>query len=182
MNRHWAALFGQGLVRTTEDFGYQGEPPTHPELLDWLAVELVNRGWSIKQMHKLIVTSATYRQSSQATAELLDKDPQNKLLARGPRVRLDAELVRDAVLSACGLLSDKLGGPSVFPPQPPGVTSEGTYGPLKWTVSEGKIVIGAACTRSPSEPPPMRCFCPSMRPAAKPACLAARFRTRRCKR
>lgn len=138
MNRHWAAIFGQGLVRTTEDFGYQGEPPSHPELLDWLAVEFVNRGWSVKQMHKLIVTSATYRQSSRVTPELLARDPQNKLLARGPRVRLDAELVRDVVLSASGLLSGKIGGPSVFPPQPPGVTSEGTYGPLAWNVSEGE--------------------------------------------
>ncbi|MBL9122584.1 MAG: PSD1 domain-containing protein [Planctomycetaceae bacterium] len=138
MNRQWGAIFGRGLVRTTEDFGYQGETPTHPELLDWLAVEFVERGWSLKQMHKLLVTSATYRQSSRATPELLAHDPQNKLLARGPRVRLDAELVRDAVLRASGLLSPKLGGPSVFPPQPPGVTSEGTYGPLSWKVSEGE--------------------------------------------
>lgn len=138
MNRHWAAIFGRGLVRTTEDFGYQGEAPTHPDLLDWLAVEFASRGWSIKQMHKLIVTSATYRQSSRATPELLAHDPQNKLLARAPRVRLDAELVRDAVLRDSGLLSSKLGGPSVFPPQPPNVTSEGTYGPLSWKVSEGE--------------------------------------------
>jgi len=138
MNRHWAAIFGRGLVRTTEDFGYQGEAPTHPELLDWLAVEFASRGWSVKQMHKLIVTSATYRQSSRATPELLNKDPQNKLLARAPRVRLDAELVRDAVLRDSGILSAKLGGPSVFSPQPPGVTSEGTYGPLSWNVSEGE--------------------------------------------
>ncbi|MBI2823393.1 MAG: PSD1 domain-containing protein [Planctomycetia bacterium] len=137
VNRHWAALFGRGLVRTTEDFGYQGEPPTHPELLDWLAVEFMRHGWSVKKLHKLIVTSATYRQSSRVTPELLEKDPQNKLLARAPRVRLDAELVRDAVLRASGLLSEKIGGPSVFPPQPASVTSEGAYGGLAWKVSEG---------------------------------------------
>ncbi|MBX9789133.1 MAG: PSD1 and planctomycete cytochrome C domain-containing protein [Pirellulales bacterium] len=137
VNRHWAAIFGRGLVRTTEDFGYQGEPPTHPELLDWLALEFMRQNWSVKQLHKLIVTSATYRQSSRVSPELLERDPQNKLLARAPRVRLDAELVRDAVLRFSGLLTDKLGGPSVFPPQPAGVTSEGTYGPLAWKVSEG---------------------------------------------
>jgi hypothetical protein len=137
MNRHWAAFFGQGIVKTTEDFGYQGDPPTHPELLDWLAVEFVKRGWSLKQMHRLIVTSATYQQSSQVTPELLEKDPQNKLLARGPRMRLEAELVRDYTLKISGLLSHKIGGPSVFPPQPPGVTSEGAYGALAWKVSPG---------------------------------------------
>jgi hypothetical protein len=137
MNRQWAAFFGRGIVRTTEDFGFQGEPPTHPELLDWLAVEFVKRGWSIKQMHRLIVTSATYQQSSQAAPEKLEKDPQNKLLARGPRLRLEAELVRDAALKMSGLLSPKLGGPSVFPPQPPGISSEGAYGALPWNVSPG---------------------------------------------
>ena len=137
VNRHWAALFGRGLVRTTEDFGYQGEPPTHPELLDWLSVEFMRQGWSTKKLHKLIVTSATYRQSSSATPAQLEKDPQNKLLARAPRVRLDAELVRDAVLRASGLMSEKIGGPSVFPPQPPNVTTEGAYGGLNWQVSEG---------------------------------------------
>jgi hypothetical protein len=137
MNRQWAAFFGRGIVRTAEDFGYQGDPPTHPELLDWLAVELVRQEWSLKRMHRLIVTSATYRQSSRVTPELLAKDPQNLLLARGPRVRLEAELVRDAALRASGLFAAKVGGPSVYPPQPPGVTSEGTYGALAWKVSEG---------------------------------------------
>jgi hypothetical protein len=137
MNRQWAAFFGRGIVRTLEDFGYQGDPPTHPELLDYLAVEFVKQGWSLKKMHRLIVTSATYRQSSRVTPELLEKDPQNLLLARGPRFRLEAELVRDAALSESGLLSEKLGGPSVFPPQPPNVTSEGTYGALGWKASEG---------------------------------------------
>ncbi|TMQ33030.1 MAG: DUF1553 domain-containing protein, partial [Planctomycetota bacterium] len=137
MNRQWAALFGRGIIRTTEDFGYQGDPPSHPELLDWLAVEFVNRGWSLKQMHRLLVTSATYQQSSRASQELLARDPQNILLARGPRIRMEAELIRDAALKIGGLLSEKIGGPSVFPPQPPGVTSEGTYGALPWKVSTG---------------------------------------------
>jgi hypothetical protein len=137
VNRQWAAFFGRGIVRTTEDFGFTGDPPTHPELLDWLAVEFVRQGWSIKALHRLIVTSATYRQSSRVTPELLARDPENKLLARGPRFRLEAELLRDAALRASGLLSPRLGGPSVFPPQPPGVTTEGAYGALPWKPSEG---------------------------------------------
>ena len=137
MNRQWAVFFGRGLVRTAEDFGYQGEPPTHPELLDWLALELPRQGYSLKQMHKLIVMSTTYQQSSGATPELLANDPENRLLARGPRVRLDAEVIRDAALRTSGLLSERVGGPSVFPPQPAGVTTEGTYGGLEWKVSLG---------------------------------------------
>jgi hypothetical protein len=138
MNRHWAALFGRGLVRTSEDFGVRGEAPSHPELLDWLAVELVGRRWSIKQMHRLIVTSATYRQSSARSSESAAKDPDGALLSRYPRARMEAELVRDSLLRAAGLLSTKIGGPSVFPPQPPGVSSEGAYGPLEWKVSQGE--------------------------------------------
>jgi hypothetical protein len=138
VNRHWQAFFGRGIVRTLDDFGYQGEPPTHPELLDWLALELIERKWSIKQLHRLIVTSATYRQSSHATPEMVAKDGENKLLARGPRVRLEAEQVRDSALSAAGLLSAKMYGPSVFPPQPANVTTEGAYGQLQWKVSEGE--------------------------------------------
>jgi len=137
MNRQWAALFGRGLVRTAEDFGYQGEPPSHPELLDWLALELARQGWSMKRMHKLIVMSATYQQTSRATPALLAKDHENRLLARGPRTRLEAEVIRDAALRASGLLSERIGGPSVFPPQPPGVTTEGAYGGLEWKVSQG---------------------------------------------
>jgi hypothetical protein len=137
INRQWAAFFGRGIVRTLQDFGYQGERPSHPELLDWLAVEFVRQGWSLKRMNRLIVLSATYRQASAVTPELLAKDADNRLLARGPRVRLEAEQVRDAVLRASGLLSAKVGGPSVFPPQPPNVTTEGTYGQLAWTASTG---------------------------------------------
>ena len=137
MNRAWAAFFGRGIVKTVQDFGYQGDFPTHPELLDYLALELIRQRWSMKAMHRLIVNSSTYRQSSRLTEELRAKDPENLLLARGPRVRLEAEQIRDGVLRSAGLLSSKLGGPSVFPPQPPGVTTEGTYGRLDWKVSSG---------------------------------------------
>jgi hypothetical protein len=137
INRHWAAFFGRGLVRTVEDFGIQGEPPTHPELLDWLATEFIRLGWSQKALHRLIVLSAAYQQSSRVTTELLAKDPDNNLIGRGPRVRLDAEIIRDSVLRASSLLAPKVGGPSVFPPQPASVTTEGAYGQLKWTPSQG---------------------------------------------
>jgi hypothetical protein len=138
MNRAWEGFFGRGLVRTMEDFGLQGELPSNQELLDWLAVEFVNRDWSMKAMHKLIVMSSTYRQSSRVTPELLEADPDNVLLARGPRLRLEAELVRDGALVASGLFSEKLGGPSVYPPQLASISTEGAYGPLKWNVSKGE--------------------------------------------
>jgi len=136
VNRHWAAFFGRGLVRTQEDFGFQGALPSHPELLDWQAMEF-SSAWSLKRLHRLIVTSATYQQSSCVTPELLKRDAQNELLARGPRFRVEAEAVRDSLLSVSGLLGRKLGGPSVFPPQPANITTEGTYGQLAWKVSEG---------------------------------------------
>jgi hypothetical protein len=138
VNRQWQAFFGRGIVRTTDDFGYQGEAPSHPALLDWLASEFVREGWSMKRLHRLVVTSATYRQSSRTTAEVRMKDADNMWLARGPRVRLEAEQIRDSLLRASGLLSSKMGGPGVFPPQPPGVTTEGTYGRLDWKASEGE--------------------------------------------
>ncbi|MCC6427144.1 MAG: DUF1553 domain-containing protein [Phycisphaerales bacterium] len=121
VNRAWEAFFGDGLVLTVEDFGSQGDLPTHPELLDWLASQYIERGWSTKALHRLIVTSATYRQSSKVSAALLDRDPYNRLFARGPRVRMEAEMVRDNALAIGGLLSAKIGGPSVFPPQPMGI-------------------------------------------------------------
>jgi hypothetical protein len=121
VNRWWAEFFGRGIVATPEDFGIKGEPPTHPELLDWLAVEFMERGWSRKHIHKLIVLSGTYRQSSRITSELLAGDDQNKLYARGPRFRLDAETIRDNALAVSGLLSLKQGGPPVRPYQPPGL-------------------------------------------------------------
>jgi hypothetical protein len=136
MNRVWNAYFGRGIVNTIEDFGIMGEKPSHPELLDWLATEFVNQNWSMKAMHRLIVTSATYRQSSNITPELLQKDPINILLARGPRMRVPAETVRDIALSASGLLNEKIGGPSVYPPQPAGV-SELSYGAMTWPTSDG---------------------------------------------
>ena len=136
VNRQWAAFFGTGIVKTTEDFGYQGEPPTHPELLDWLAVEFVKQGWSLKKLHRLIVTSATYRQSSRVTPALLATDRDCRLLSRFPRVRLDAEIIRDGALAASGLLTEKIGGPSVYPPQPDGVT-EAAYDATKWNASTG---------------------------------------------
>ncbi len=116
MNRQWAAFFGQGLVRTQQDFGYQGEHPSHPELLDWLAVELVKQGWSLKKMHRLIVMSATYRQSSRVTPELLARDPGNRLLARGPRVRLEAEMIRDQALRAAACCRRRSAGRASFRP------------------------------------------------------------------
>ena len=126
VNRVWQQYFGKGIVETENDFGTQGlPPPSHPELLDWLAVEFMASGWSLKHLHQLIVTSATYRQSSTMRPELALKDPANKLLARQNRLRLDAELVRDVALSISGLLTNEIGGPSVHPPQPDGVMSLG---------------------------------------------------------
>jgi hypothetical protein len=121
VNRLWMHHFGLGLVETENDFGTQGTPPSHPELLDWLATEFVRRGWSLKGMHRLLVTSATYRQSSRARPDLATLDPRNRLLARQSRLRLEAEFIRDAALAASGLLSEKVGGPSIFPPQPEGI-------------------------------------------------------------
>lgn len=129
VNRLWKQCFGEGMVRTLNDFGAQGEPPTHPELLDWLAVRLVDDGWRLKEMLRLIVTSATYRQSSVPSAELLERDPDNRLLARGPRFRLPAEMIRDQALAISGLLVKRLGGPSVKPYQPAGL----------WETLDGEI-------------------------------------------
>ncbi|HEY1380275.1 MAG TPA: PSD1 and planctomycete cytochrome C domain-containing protein [Gemmataceae bacterium] len=121
VNRVWQHYFGKGLVETENDFGTQGSPPSHPELLDWLAVEFMDSGWSLKHLHRLVVTSATYRQSSAARPELRTVDPANRLLARQTRLRLEAEVIRDCALTASGLLTVKLGGPGVRPPQPDGV-------------------------------------------------------------
>ena len=124
VNRFWQGLFGIGLVKTSEDFGAQGEWPSHPELLDWLAVEFMDSGWNVKKLMKTIVMSSTYRQGSQLTLELLARDPENRLLARGPRLRLDAGQVRDQALYVSGLLVEKVGGPSVKPYQPAGLWKE----------------------------------------------------------
>jgi hypothetical protein len=163
VNRFWEQIFGIGIVETVEDFGTQGEPPSHPALLDWLACEFMtpegreslkrhhvakenpdhdvtdheSRAWDIKRMLKLIVTSATYRQSSQGTPEMFQHDPYNRLLARGPRRRLDAEMIRDQALAVSGLLSHKLGGPPVMPPQPDGIWQV-VYSGDKWETSKGE--------------------------------------------
>jgi len=121
VNRMWQELFGTGIVETTEDFGVMGARPSHPELLDWLAVDFRDSGWDVKRFYKQLVMSATYRQSARVTPELLEKDPKNRLLARGPRFRMDSEMLRDTALAASGLLVEKLGGPSVKPYQPPGI-------------------------------------------------------------
>jgi len=117
VNRFWGEIFGRPIVDTPEDFGTQGQLPDHPELLDWLATEFVRLAWSVKAVHRAIVTSSTYRQSSRLTRELLERDPENRLLARGPRYRMEAEMIRDSMLAAAGLLSRRVGGPSVFPLQ-----------------------------------------------------------------
>jgi len=165
VNRFWEQIFGHGIIETSEDFGTQGERPSNPELLDWLAVEFMNPGgrvgeresgragentnpqsairnpqsigWSMKKLVRLMVTSATYRQSSATKPVLLEKDPYNRLLARGPRFRIEAEMIRDVTLAASGLLSRKLGGPSVFPLQPEGVWRS-PYSSEKWNVSKGE--------------------------------------------
>ncbi|QDU12030.1 Planctomycete cytochrome C [Gimesia aquarii] len=121
VNRWWSQFFGHGIVATQEDFGSQGDAPTHPELLDWLAVEFMEHNWSMKHIHKLIVMSATYQQSSKVTPALLEVDPYNQLYTRGPRLRLAAESIRDNALAISGLLSTKMGGPPVYPPQPKGL-------------------------------------------------------------
>jgi cytochrome c553 len=137
VNRMWQEFFGIGLVRTSEDFGKQGEMPSHPELLDWLATEFRLRGWSMKTMHRLIVTSSTYRQSSETRKELQGSDPENRLLARQSRRRLPSELIRDEALAAGGLLNPAVGGPSMRPPQPAGVSELSYANSVKWSESKG---------------------------------------------
>lgn len=144
VNRVWSQFFGSGLVETQEDFGSQGQPPTHPELLDWLAVDFMgtandgaSRPWSVKRLCKTIVMSATYRQSSRTTPGQLERDRFNRLLARGPRFRLEAEMIRDNALAAAGLLSHKMYGPSVMPPQPEGIW-QSTYNTTRWETSQGE--------------------------------------------
>jgi cytochrome c553 len=136
VNRFWETIFGHGLVETSEDFGSQGELPSHPELLDYLATSFMEDQWSMKKIQRLMVTSATYRQSSRDTPELVAKDPYNRLYARGPRFRAEAEVVHDVVLSASGLLSAKMYGPGVFPYQPEGIWDV-PYSSDKWVASQG---------------------------------------------
>jgi hypothetical protein len=128
VNRYWMMYFGNGIVKTAENFGSQGDPPSHPELLDWLATEFIRTRWDVRAMQRLIVTSAAYRQSSKVSPQLLEKDPDNRLIARGPRFRLPAEMVRDNALALSGLLNPAVGGPSVFPYQPKGLWEEMAFG------------------------------------------------------
>jgi hypothetical protein len=138
VNRFWAQLFGAGIVETEEDFGTQGTLPSHPALLDWLAVEFMDHGWDMKSLLKTMVTSATYRQSSRVLPQHLAKDPRSRLLSRYPRRRLDAEFVRDQALALAGLLSEKIGGPSVYPPQPEGLWQAAFNGERTWPASKGE--------------------------------------------
>lgn len=139
VNRVWQAYFGTGLVATSEDLGTQCEAPSHPELLDWLACEFMDRGWSVKALHRLIVTSAAYKQSSKATPELLAKDPFNRLLARGPRFRVEGEIVRDIQLATSGLLNPKIGGRAVMPPAPEFLFQPpASYAPFPWKEEVGE--------------------------------------------
>lgn len=135
VNRLWGELFGRGIVATESDFGSQGEPPTHPALLDWLALRFVEDGWSVKRLLRTIVTSESYRQTSRVDPIRLERDPDNRFLSRGPRFRLAVEAVRDVALSAAGLLSPRIGGPSVFPPQPDGIWSA-AYSGDRWITAE----------------------------------------------
>jgi hypothetical protein len=142
VNRFWQTFFGTGLVKTPEDFGVQGERPSHPELLDWLAAEFVapsdgTAPWDVKRLHRLIVTSATYRQSSKASPALRERDPENRLLARGPRYRLPSWMLRDQALAASGLLVEQVGGPPVKPYQPEGIWEEATFGTKKYVQDHG---------------------------------------------
>jgi hypothetical protein len=137
VNRAWTSFFGKGLVKTNDDFGFQGEAPSHPALLDWLAVDFMENGWSMKKLHRQIVLSATYQQASNVAPDALSKDPENRLLARFSRARLEGEIVRDSALRSSGLLTMKIGGPSVRPPQPEGVT-EVAYGSPKWNADSGE--------------------------------------------
>jgi hypothetical protein len=138
VNRVWQAYFGRGIVATSEDFGVQSEAPSHPELLDWLAVRFMQNGWRVKDLHRWIVTSSTYRQSSHARPDLSTRDPENHWLARFPRQRVDGEIVRDIALAASGLLNPKVGGPSVYPPAPDFLFQPpASYGPKIWKEETG---------------------------------------------
>ena len=138
VNRTWQAYFGTGFVPSSEDLGRQSDPPSHPELLDWLSVEFMERGWSVKHLHRLIVTSAAYRQSSNVSPALIEKDPYNRLISRGPRFRVEAEVVRDIALAASGLLNEKMGGPGVYPPAPDFLFQPPiSYGPKIWNQETG---------------------------------------------
>ena len=168
MNRVWETLFGTGLVETSEDFGVQGALPSHPELLDWLADEFIRTGWNHRELCRMIVLSATYRQDGKVTAELLERDPHNRLLARGPRYRLPAETVRDNALAISGLLCERLGGPSVKPFQPEGLWEDVSVERReKYVTIPGKGLIDEVCTRFGNERARRRACRRSMHPIVK---------------
>ena len=142
VNRFWQQLFGTGIVKTSDNFGLQGEWPSHPDLLDWLAREFVESGWNVKALMKEMVLSATYRQDSAASKDLFARDPENRLLARGPRFRLPAETLRDQALFVAGLLKNRVGGPSVYPYQPQdlykGIVVAADYPGTSYVESQGR--------------------------------------------
>ena len=177
VNRLWQMVFGAGIVRTPADFGSQGELPEHPELLDWLAVELIESGWDVKHMLRLMVTSATWQQSSRFPPELVARDPENRLLARGPRFRMSAEMLRDNALAVSGLLVERLGGPSVKPWQPPGLWKAVVYdGALEYVPDTGASLYRRGLYsywKRQSPPPAMLAFDAPVREA----CVVQRSRT-----
>jgi hypothetical protein len=185
VNRFWAQLFGTGIVKTLEDFGYQSEWPSHPELLDWLARDFVDGGWDVKALLRGIVLSATYRQSSSASPEDFARDPENRLLARGPRLRLPAELLRDQALAVSGLLTPAIGGPSVFPYQPEklyaGLVVGADYPGTEVGAEPGPTCTGAVSTRFGSAPCRTRPCSRSMPRIGSSAPCGVRGRTRRCR-
>jgi hypothetical protein len=140
VNREWRRFFGRGLVETVEDFGIQGDRPTHPALLDWLATSFIEDGWDVKALHRRIVTSETYAQSARQRPELVDVDPENRLLGRGPRRRMPAWMIRDHALACSGLLVDRVGGPPVKPYQPEGLWSETTFGTIVYEQDHGEAL------------------------------------------
>jgi len=140
VNRLWQQFFGTGIVKTADNFGLQGDVPSHPALLDWLAVEFRESGWDVKKMVKLFVTSATYRQSSGVAPGMAERDPENRLLARGPRHRLASWMLRDQALAVSGLLVERVGGPPVKTYQPPGVWEDATFGQIKFTQDHGEAL------------------------------------------
>ena len=175
-NRHWAAIFGTGLVKTVDDFGLQGESPSHPELLDWLAVTFADSDqWSVRKLHRRIVTSATYRQDSSVNPEALSVDPGNRLLSYSPRYRLDAEVIRDQLLVAAGVFSEKRGGPPVHPMQPKGVT-EVAYGNPKWEASAGEDRYRRSLYTYTKRTAPFAMFTTFDAPSGE-ACIARRNRS-----
>ena len=183
VNRYWAMFFGRGLVATLADFGNQGRLPSHPQLLDWLATTFVDSGWNLKALQKRIVLSATYRQDSRLDAKRLEQDPANEWLARGPSYRLAAEQIRDSALAASGLLVRTVGGPSVYPYQPPGLWEAlATRNATKYEQGTGQISIAAASTPSGSGRRRRRRRSASTRRSGSSAPSTASARIRRCSR